>query len=317
MIFPQIRPDEPGTKPGDPGNGRVLVIDAKHQKFNGHKYHLKKGYYVCTINEKQYRLHADVWAYHNGSLPDGYIVHHDHRNLDGSFDKNENNIEWLRLMTPSEHSLYHAKNKAPVKKIDPNSICPLCARPFKVPKTSRQVTCSPEHEEVFYRFVRAQDKFYRERLGERRCLITFINTMLDIKIRCLLIDGEAWFIAKDVCDVLDLVSVSQAVKKIAAGEKDRISFPTAGGVRPMIIINVWGLLRLTMKRRRRTLEAEIFGAWISHIIIPALYLMRKYQLNGASSPPWFTEDTDLTIEPYTPVAPAIDAPTITIEPTDV
>ena len=80
MIFPQIRPDEPGTKPGDPGNGRVLVIDAKHQKFNGHKYHLKKGYYVCTINEKQYRLHADVWAYHNGSLPDGYIVHHDHRN---------------------------------------------------------------------------------------------------------------------------------------------------------------------------------------------------------------------------------------------
>ena len=36
----KIRPDEPGTQPGDPGNGHVLVVDSEHQMFNGNVYTL-------------------------------------------------------------------------------------------------------------------------------------------------------------------------------------------------------------------------------------------------------------------------------------
>ncbi len=33
MIEPHIKPDAPGTQPGDVGNGRVLVLNERQQKF--------------------------------------------------------------------------------------------------------------------------------------------------------------------------------------------------------------------------------------------------------------------------------------------
>ncbi|MBQ9479733.1 MAG: hypothetical protein IJU71_09295, partial [Selenomonadaceae bacterium] len=35
-----IKPDAPDTKPGDLGNGHVLVVDERTQKFNGNTYYL-------------------------------------------------------------------------------------------------------------------------------------------------------------------------------------------------------------------------------------------------------------------------------------
>ena len=109
-----------------PCDGRVYVVDAKHQFFNGRVYfHQKDGYYQRIVNGKAQQLHIDVYEFHCGKVPEGCVVHHSHRNPDGSFYKDESNIEWLRLMTKAEHSSYHGKNRVFVEKI-----CEWCGKPF-------------------------------------------------------------------------------------------------------------------------------------------------------------------------------------------
>ena len=123
----QIRPDAPNTQPGDVGNGHVLVIDERNQKFNGITYHLNGNYYYACVKNKLLTLHIEVWAYHNGAPPEGYCVHHEHRRCNGAFDRQENNIEWLFLLTNSEHTSYHKIAGPYVKKICQN---PKCGKEF-------------------------------------------------------------------------------------------------------------------------------------------------------------------------------------------
>ncbi|MBR1580900.1 MAG: HNH endonuclease [Selenomonadaceae bacterium] len=109
-----IKPDAPDTKPGDLGNGHVLVVDERTQKFNGRRYRrTRSGYFIADKkNEGKIKaefLHVAVWQFHNGDKPDGSIVHHDRRGKDGNWDTSCNDIEWLLLMTHSEHKLYHSK----------------------------------------------------------------------------------------------------------------------------------------------------------------------------------------------------------------
>ena len=109
----KIRPDAPGTRPGEPGNGHVLVIDSDHQMFGGNIYTSrfvrqdKILRYKYNADGRTHLLHIEVWKFHNGEIPGGFVIHHDHRRLDGTFDPNENNIEHLFMMKKSEHSYYH------------------------------------------------------------------------------------------------------------------------------------------------------------------------------------------------------------------
>ena len=126
----KIRPDEPGTKPGDPGNGRVFVLNARVQIFNGQKYRrMPDGYYAATKKlddkNKMEFLHVAVWQFHNGAKPDGYVIHHDRRGKDGNRDTACNDIEWLRLMTPAEHRLYHSRHNPSIE-----LICKGCHKIF-------------------------------------------------------------------------------------------------------------------------------------------------------------------------------------------
>lgn len=143
MIMPNIKPDAPGTKPGESGNGRVLVLNERQQKFNGHVYSRQAdGNYTYKINKQKFWLHIDVWTYHNDeSISEGSIIHHDHRCPDGVFDKNENNIDWLRLMTRSEHMAYHRANRPLVERV-----CQRCGKRFWTTDPSAKY-CSDECRE--------------------------------------------------------------------------------------------------------------------------------------------------------------------------
>ena len=140
MIEPHIKPDAPGTQPGDVGNGHVLVIDKDTQKFNGVVYHRKdeNGYYYTHAKGKPLALHKTVWTYHNGAPPKGYHIHHEYRKPDGSFDKSENNIEWLRLMTSADHRLYHKFNDPPLMKE-----CEVCHKIYEAAAPGQKY-CSPK-----------------------------------------------------------------------------------------------------------------------------------------------------------------------------
>lgn len=66
----------------------------------------KTGYYLSSrpINGKRVRLHRFVWENSNGEIPKGYAVHHIDR------DKDNNDINNLKLMQLAEHIKYHAAN---------------------------------------------------------------------------------------------------------------------------------------------------------------------------------------------------------------
>lgn len=77
--------------------------------YRGKKYALEKdtGYYVCTsVNERgvRERLHVAMWRAEKlggREIPPGYVVHHK------DWNKNNNIIENLIMITTEEHNLIH------------------------------------------------------------------------------------------------------------------------------------------------------------------------------------------------------------------
>ena len=73
------------------------------------------GYYLITMNKKNYRLHRLVWIYHNGDIPNGMSVDH----IDG--DTKNNRIENLRLATHTENMRnrkMHSTNTSGIKGVE-------------------------------------------------------------------------------------------------------------------------------------------------------------------------------------------------------
>ena len=78
---------------------KLRTMKRLHRRnFNGNTYTLRNnGYYGKTSGNRSL-MHRDVWEFHNGSIPDGYDIHHiDH-------DKTNNDISNLELYTKSEHA---------------------------------------------------------------------------------------------------------------------------------------------------------------------------------------------------------------------
>ena len=79
-------------------------------------------------------------------------------------------------------------------------------------------------------------------------------------------DGEPWFVAKDVLDVLDLDKT--ALRKLDEDEKGVDSIHTPGGEQQMTIVTEPGFYKLVMRSRKP--EAKAFQRWVTHEVLPAL-----------------------------------------------
>ena len=103
------------------------------------------------------------------------------------------------------------------------------------------------------------------------------STMTDLKlfeyqhrnIRTVSRNGQIWFMAKDVCEVLDLVNVSDAVSRVADTAKCTIDVtdPT-GRERPTTFINEVGVYKLAFRSNKP--EAERFTDWLAGEVIPQI-----------------------------------------------
>jgi prophage antirepressor-like protein len=114
----------------------------------------------------------------------------------------------------------------------------------------------------------------------------------DLKVRTVLIDGEVWWIAKDVCDVLGLGNVTETLRNMPDDEKDiitRASDPKLflgslggagreGGAQNLNIINEPGLFRLIFQSRKP--GAEQFKRWVFHEVLPSIVKKGYYRVAG-------------------------------------
>lgn len=88
------------------------------------------------------------------------------------------------------------------------------------------------------------------------------------EIRTLLIDGEPWFVAADVCKALLIVNSRNALTRIDDDEKGVVSTDTLGGRQEVTIVNEPGLYALILSSRKP--EAKAFKRWITHEVIPSI-----------------------------------------------
>lgn len=82
-----------------------------------------------------------------------------------------------------------------------------------------------------------------------------------MNLRVLQKDGEPWFLATDVCKVLDHSNVSKALQALDPSEKGLTTGYTPGGNQKTSIISESGLYLLVLKSRKP--EAKAFQKWVT------------------------------------------------------
>ena len=100
------------------------------------------------------------------------------------------------------------------------------------------------------------------------------------EIRIEYVDGEPWFVAKDVCASLDIKQTSVAIKELDGDEKGVISIHTLGGNQDMLHVNESGLYGLIFQSRKPV--AKKFLRWVTREVLPSI---RKTGGDGASHLP--------------------------------
>lgn len=96
------------------------------------------------------------------------------------------------------------------------------------------------------------------------------------KVRVVTRDNEPWFVAKDVCDCLELGNSRQALERLDEDEKGVISTDTPGGTQNMSIISEPGLYSLVLSSRKP--EAKEFKRWVTHEVLPSIRKNGGYML---------------------------------------
>lgn len=81
-------------------------------------------------------------------------------------------------------------------------------------------------------------------------------------------NGDVWFVAKDVCDILELSDVSMATRNLDDDEKDTSKVCTLRGMQDMTVISESGLYILTLRSNKK--EAKPFRRWVTHDVLPSV-----------------------------------------------
>lgn len=90
--------------------------------------------------------------------------------------------------------------------------------------------------------------------------------------------GDIWWAARDVCEVLDIKDVSDAVERLDSDERGSTPIADAWG-RPqeMLAVNEFGLYSLVMGSRKP--EAKLFKRWVLHEVLPSIRRTGRYEVS--------------------------------------
>ena len=87
-------------------------------------------------------------------------------------------------------------------------------------------------------------------------------------VRVVMVDGEPWFVAKDVCDILGLGNVSWALNSLDSDEKGITRSDTLGGSQSLLTVNESGLYALIFKSKKP--QAKAFQKWVTSVVLPSI-----------------------------------------------
>ena len=91
-------------------------------------------------------------------------------------------------------------------------------------------------------------------------------------VRTIFANNEVWFCAKDVCGILEIKNVTQAVQRLDEDERSMFNIGRQGNTN---FINESGLYTLILRSDKK--EAKPFRKWITSEVIPAIRKTGKYE----------------------------------------
>jgi len=95
------------------------------------------------------------------------------------------------------------------------------------------------------------------------------------QVRIVTVDDEPWFVATDVCGVLDIANVTVAVERLDEDERSKFNLGRQGEA---LAVNEPGLYALILGSRKP--EAKVFKRWITHDVIPSIRKQGMYMTDS-------------------------------------
>lgn len=99
------------------------------------------------------------------------------------------------------------------------------------------------------------------------------------QIRVIVIDGEPWFVAADVCAAINIVNSRDAVAKLDDDERGVGLTDTLGGTQSLTIISEPGLYTLILRCRDAVKPGTVahrFRKWVTGEVLPAIRKTGRY-----------------------------------------
>lgn len=97
------------------------------------------------------------------------------------------------------------------------------------------------------------------------------------QVRTVIKEGEPWFVAKDVCDILEITKYRDAIATLDADERELVLVDTLGGNQRMSVISESGLYALVFKSRKP--QAQVFRKWVTSEVLPTIRKTGQYNLD--------------------------------------
>ncbi len=103
----------------------------------------------------------------------------------------------------------------------------------------------------------------------------------DSMVRTLVLNDEVYFVAKDICNVLDIQNSREATKKLDEDELVSEKMTSGGQTREMTLINESGMYKLIFRSNKP--EAKKFTKWITSEVLPSIRKTGSYSTSKNSN----------------------------------
>ncbi|MDA1557680.1 phage antirepressor [Bacillus cereus] len=99
------------------------------------------------------------------------------------------------------------------------------------------------------------------------------------QVRTMVQGENVWFVAKDVCDVLEIKNHRTSISILDEDEKGVHSMDTLGGIQQLQTINESGLYSLVLRSRKP--QAKAFKKWVTSEVLPSIRKHGAYMTDQA------------------------------------
>lgn len=118
----------------------------------------------------------------------------------------------------------------------------------------------------------------KEPCRQATSLQVFYNESENVSVRTKVINGEPWFVGKDICDLLGLVNSRKSLQALDEDEKGVTNGYTLGGNQELTVINESGLYHLIFISRKP--EAKSIRRWVTGTVLPSIRRTGSYSISN-------------------------------------